>query len=69
MFIIACNGTGNDGNTDYAGHSMVINPNGEILTELGQEEESIVVDIDIDEVEQQRNNIPVFKNLRLELYK
>lgn len=69
MFIIACNGTGNDGNTDYAGHSMVINPNGEILAELGQEEESIVVDIDIDEVEQQRNNIPVFKNLRLELYK
>ena len=37
IFIVACNGTGHDGNTEYAGHSMVINPNGDILDELNRE--------------------------------
>ena len=69
MFIVACNGTGNDGNTDYAGHSMIINPNGEILAELGQEEDSIYAELDLNEVDTQRKNIPVFENLKLEMYK
>ncbi|UDI77888.1 carbon-nitrogen family hydrolase [Staphylococcus taiwanensis] len=69
MFVIACNGTGNDGNTDYAGHSMVINPNGEILAELNEEEDSLICDIDLEEVTKQRENIPVFQNIKTELYK
>ena len=69
MFVIACNGTGNDGNTDYAGHSMIINPNGDILAELGQDEDTIAFNIDLNEVDVQRENIPVFKNLKPNLYK
>ncbi|MGV3096625.1 MULTISPECIES: carbon-nitrogen family hydrolase [Staphylococcus] len=69
IFIIACNGTGNDGNTDYAGHSMIINPNGEILAELGNEEDTIAHNIDLKEVDIQRETIPVFKNLKPNLYK
>ena len=69
MFVIACNGTGNDGNTDYAGHSMIINPNGDILAELGQDEHTIAFNIDLNEVDVQRENIPVFKNLKPNLYK
>ena len=48
---------------------MIINPNGEILAELGQEEDSIYAELDLNEVDTQRKNIPVFENLKLEMYK
>lgn len=71
IFVIACNSCGfeKDGGTEYAGHSLVINPNGEILAEAGTEEEVLTVDINLDEVKQQRQNIPVFDNRRPHLYK
>lgn len=69
IFIVACNGTGHDGNTEYAGHSMVINPNGDILVELNREEATISVDINIQEVSRQRDAIPIFRNLKPHLYK
>ena len=69
IFIVACNGTGHDGNTEYAGHSMVINPNGDILDELNREEDTISVDINIQEVSRQRDAIPIFRNLKPHLYK
>ena len=50
------------------GHSMIINPNGDIL-ELGQDEDTIAFNIDLNEVDVQRENIPVFKNLKPNLYK
>ena len=43
-----------------AGHSMIINPNGDIF-ELGQDEDTIAFNIDLNEVDVQRENIPVFK--------
>ena len=39
---------------------MIINPNGDIL-ELGQDEDTIAFNIDLNEVDVQRENIPVFK--------
>ena len=63
-FIVACNSCGfeKDGGTEYAGHSMVINPNGDILAEAGEQEETLTVDINLAEVTKQRENIPVFEN-------
>lgn len=69
MFVIGSNGCGNDGSTEYAGHSIVVNPNGEILAELEHEEGQIELDLNMEEVAQQRKTIPVFENLRKELYK
>ena len=69
IFSSSCNGTGHDGNTEYAGHSMVINPNGDILVELNREEATISVDINIQEVSRQRDAIPIFRNLKPHLYK
>ena len=48
---------------------MIINPNGDILAELGQDEDTIALNIDLNEVDVQRENIPVFKNLKPNLYK
>ncbi|MCD8787062.1 carbon-nitrogen family hydrolase [Staphylococcus gallinarum] len=69
IFIVACNGCGDDGNTLYAGKSAVINPNGEIVEQLKEKEGHITCEIDLNEVEQQRAAIPVFDNLRTDLYK
>ena len=69
MFVVGSNGCGNDGSTEYAGHSIVVNPNGEVLAELEHEEGQIELDLNMEEVAQQRKAIPVFENLRKELYK
>lgn len=70
IFVIACNSCGfeKEDGTEYAGHSMVINPNGEIIAEAGEKEEVLTVDIDLSEVETQRKNIPVFENRKPALY-
>jgi predicted amidohydrolase len=46
------------------GHSMVVSPFGEILGRLGSEEETLVVDLDLDEVVRAREAIPVLHNRR-----
>ncbi|MEB5784320.1 carbon-nitrogen family hydrolase [Staphylococcus pseudoxylosus] len=69
IFVIGCNACGDDGQTEYAGHSIVINPNGEIVAQLEGKPDHISCNIDLDEVTTQRENIPVFKNLRPHLYK
>lgn len=69
MFIVGVNSCGDDGRTEYAGHSMVINPNGEVIKQLSAEEDVATVEIDLSEVDEQRKNIPVLDNLKLELYK
>ncbi len=46
------------------GHSMVVSPFGEILGSLGSEEETLVVDLDLDEVVRARESIPVLRNRR-----
>lgn len=67
-YIVACNSCGNDGNTEYAGHSMVIAPNGDVLSEADNQETTFNVEIDLDKVDEMRNQIPVFKNRRTDLY-
>lgn len=69
MFVVATNGCGDDGNTEYAGFSTIINPNGEIVQELGSEEAVLTSDINLKLVDEQRDSIPVFKNLKPNLYK
>ncbi|HAR3698577.1 TPA: carbon-nitrogen family hydrolase, partial [Staphylococcus aureus] len=51
------------------GHSIVINPNGDLVGELNESADILTVDLNLNEVEQQRENIPVFKSIKLDLYK
>ena len=69
IVIVACNSCGDDGHTSYAGNSIVINPNGEILGHLDDKEGVLTTHIDVDLVDQQREYIPVFRNLKPHLYK
>ena len=67
-YIVACNSCGNDENTEYAGHSLVIAPNGDVISEANNQETILSVKIDSNKVNEMRNQIPVFKNRRTDLY-
>lgn len=46
LFVVACNRCGTTGRTEFAGHSMIVAPDGEILQEAGENEEHVIIGID-----------------------
>lgn len=48
---------------------MVIDPSGNIVDEGREQEETITAEIHIQKVTEQQKNIPIFKNLRPNVYK
>ncbi|MBA9028472.1 carbon-nitrogen family hydrolase [Peribacillus huizhouensis] len=67
-FIVAVNRVGNDPNNEFNGHSMVIAPWGELLISKQTEEGILYADLELEEVDQVRKTIPVFKDRRTDLY-
>ena len=57
-----------DANYHSYGHSIVVNPWGEVVCQLGQKEELKIVEINLDEIKKVRDEIPVLKNKRNDLY-
>ncbi|UOF90251.1 carbon-nitrogen family hydrolase [Fodinisporobacter ferrooxydans] len=68
LFMISCNRVGKAGDTEFFGHSMVVDPWGEVLLECSEEEGVFVVDIDLSLVAEVRKKIPVFADRRPHLY-
>lgn len=68
MFVIACNRMGTSGESTFFGHSMVIDPWGEIVVEAGDEEAVLTGEIDLSLVDKVRSTIPVFEDRRPEQY-
>ncbi|MCL5667826.1 MAG: carbon-nitrogen hydrolase family protein [Candidatus Thermoplasmatota archaeon] len=52
----------------FTGHSVIISPYGEILDEAGDRETVIIADIDLAEVEKYREEVPVIRSRRLDIY-
>ena len=50
------------------GHSIITNPWGEVLAEADQKEEIIFCEIDLDEIKKVREELPLLKNKRKDLY-
>ncbi|MBP2641446.1 MAG: Nitrilase/cyanide hydratase and apolipoprotein N-acyltransferase [Firmicutes bacterium] len=69
MYVVSANRVGKDPNNDFPGHSMVIDPWGDILYEAGSEEEIFTVELDIELVRQVRAKMPVFKDRVPAVYK
>lgn len=67
-YVVACNSCGNDTKTTYAGHSMIVDPSGEVIKEAGESESTILAEVDVARVQAMRESIPVFKNRRKDLY-
>ncbi|MGI9093201.1 MAG: nitrilase-related carbon-nitrogen hydrolase [Mycobacteriales bacterium] len=57
-FLIACNAVGDDNGVTLGGHSMVVDPLGEIVAEAGDGEQTLVVDIEPERVDAVRAEFP-----------
>jgi len=51
------------------GHSIVTNPWGETIIQASEKEELIVCEIDMDEIKKVREELPILKNKREDLYR
>lgn len=68
-FVIACNRAGCDPHNEFVGHSMIIDPWGEVIAEAGAHEEILTAEIELDLVKEIRKIIPVFSDRKPEYYK
>jgi len=68
MYVVACNRCGTSGTSSFFGHSLIIDPWGEIIAEAGEEETILRAEIDLDLVDEVRGRIPVFEDRRPALY-
>jgi omega-amidase len=67
-YVIACNSAGKTGETVFGGHSMIIDPWGKIVVEAGEDPQLITATIDLDVVDEVRSKIPVFEDIRHDIY-
>jgi len=68
MYIVACNRMGSSDGTEFFGHSLIIDPWGEIIAEAGEEATVLTAELDLSLVDQVRERIPVFEDRRPKLY-
>jgi len=68
MFVVACNRVGKSESTGFFGHSMIIDPWGDIIAEGGEIEKILYAEIDLTQVDKVRSTIPIFKDRRPSLY-
>jgi predicted amidohydrolase len=58
FFVVAANRVGHDETGDFFGHSMIVNPTGEVVAAAGHREEVLINEIDLGEIESARKAIP-----------
>jgi len=56
---------GCDENDSYSGHSLIVNPLGEIICEAQDKEEVIIQNINLSEVEFAREKLPYLSDIYL----
>ncbi len=64
-YIIAANRTGNDPHLSYPGNSIVVDPKGKVIAELGDEETVVSVEINPQEVIDWRMAFPALNDIKL----
>ncbi|MCZ0755468.1 carbon-nitrogen family hydrolase [Anoxybacillus sp. J5B_2022] len=67
-YVIACNRAGKDPSNVFAGHSLIIDPWGNIIAEADEKPCSLIGEIDLSKVSKVRNQIPIFQDRRPEYY-
>ncbi|WP_181350232.1 carbon-nitrogen family hydrolase [Thalassobacillus sp. CUG 92003] len=67
-FVVACNRVGSDPNNQFGGHSLIIDPWGNVIAEGDETEQLVSGGVDVSQVEAIRQQIPIFRDRRPELY-
>ena len=68
MYMIACNRVGVSKDTRFFGHSCIVDPRGQVLVEAGEDEELVTAEINMEEVDRVRAEIPVLADRRQGIY-
>ncbi len=68
FYVVGTNRVGKSKDQIFGGHSMIVNPWGDIVVEGGEGEALLIASIDLDLVAQVRARVPVFKDRRPEAY-
>ncbi|MDO8055477.1 MAG: carbon-nitrogen family hydrolase [Candidatus Hermodarchaeota archaeon] len=64
VFVVGCNRVGSDGKHLFGGHSAIIHPNGQALAQATASPQLIEATINLDELRQIREELPVLKYRR-----
>lgn len=68
MFLACCNACGRAGETQYGGHSSVVDPWGNVLSQAGEKEEIITADCDFSVTDKIRSSMHIFADRRPDIY-
>jgi predicted amidohydrolase len=68
-YVMGVNRCGNDPKLSYSGHSMIIDPRGEVLADAGEDEGVISAEIDAEALAQYRREFPFLNDIHHEYVK
>ena len=68
VFLVASNRSGKEGEKEFASHSRIVDPKGNILAEASQIDEVIVASIDLDDVVKQRRAVPYLRDYETAIF-
>lgn len=67
-YVVACNAVGTCDDTVMGGQSMIVDPEGQLVASLTDEEETLTADLQLDRVQHMRQMIPIFETRRPDIY-
>jgi predicted amidohydrolase len=67
LYVVACNEAGECNGVELGGHSVVVDPWGEIVAEAGDGEEILRATIDVSRVAEMRRQFPVLDDRRIDV--
>jgi predicted amidohydrolase len=68
VFVAMCNRVGKEGEMDFAGQSIVVDPNGDVVVKAGDNEQIVYADIDLEMIGKAREMRPFISLRRPEVY-
>jgi predicted amidohydrolase len=68
VYVIAVNGAGQSGQVMLGGHSMIVDPWGQIIIEAGTEPNLVTAEIELNRVSDIRTQFPVLKHRRTDVF-
>lgn len=69
VYIAMCNRVGLEGKMDFCGESIIVDPNGDVITKANDQEQIVYADVDFGIIEKIKSQRPFLKLRRPEMYK
>lgn len=69
LVVAACNRVGSDGHVEFPGHSLVVDPWGNVLEEGDNQERLLIAQVDLREIGEVRGYLTVFQDRRPDAYR